>query len=270
MIDKILLQAEILWPALLAGILVLSTHIPLGQEVLRRGIIFLDLAIAQVAMFGLIAASYLGVDVYFEHGHSLQNLFAIVAAVLGAMLIYRLRRYDPKIQEALIGILFILAATGSILLLSQESRAGERLKELLVGQILWVQAKDLVGVGILYVFIVSFWLDLKNKMEWIFYPLFAISITFSTQLVGVYLVFASLIIPALATYKNGQPFIPAWSIGIIGYASGLIVSALMDLPSGATIAWTLSLTAGIYSLFRKIRYKRARRKNVERLDIYHG
>jgi zinc/manganese transport system permease protein len=259
LIDKILLQAEILWPALLAGILVLSTHIPLGQEVLRRGIIFLDLAIAQVAMFGLIAASYLGIDVYFEHGHSLQNLFAIVAAVLGAMLIYKLRRYDAKIQEALIGILFILAATGSILLLSQESRGGERLKELLVGQILWVQAKDLVGVGILYVFVISFWLDLKNKMESIFYPLFAITITFSTQLVGVYLVFASLIIPALATYRDGQPFIPAWAIGIIGYASGLVISALMDLPSGATIAWCLTITAGLYTLIKKLRTRTSSR-----------
>jgi len=222
-------------------------------------------------MFGLIMASYLGIDIDFEHGSSLQNLFAILAAILAASFIYQLRRYDAKIQEAMIGILFILAATGSILLLSQEPRGGERLKELLVGQILWVQPKDLIGVGVAYVFVVSFWFDLKNKIgEWIFYPLFAIAITFSTQLVGVYLVFASLIIPALATYKSSQPLIAAWSIGLIGYIAGLALSALMDLPSGAMIAWCLALTAIIYRLLLKTHYRYASRKRANQLDLYHG
>ena len=143
----------------------------------------------------------------------------------------------------------VSAAAGSMLLLAKDPHGGERLKEMLVGQILWVQASDLIGVGILSLLVLCIWFGLRHKIgDWLFYPLFAVTITFSTQLVGVYLVFSSLIIPALATFRQKRRLLPAYLIGIAGYLSGLIGSALFDLPSGAMIAWCLALIAGLYFL----------------------
>ena len=100
-----------------------------------------------------------------------------------------------------------------------------------------------------YAVILTTWFLLKEKLgNWLFYPLFAVSITLSTQVVGVYLVFASLIIPSLATLKEHNPLIKSYIIGAIAYASGLIISALLDLPAGAAIVWCLAVAALIYFL----------------------
>lgn len=245
--DSLLLQWEILWPALLAGLLVLATHVPLGQAVLQRGIIFLDLAIAQIAAFGLVFATALGIGEHAAHTGWLQQGIAVAAAVSGAMLLYQLRRLSAGTQEALIGILFILAATGSILLLAQDPHGGERLKAMLVGQILWVQVQDLFGIALLYTAVLGVWFGLRARLgEWVFYPLFALTITFSTQLVGVYLVFASLIIPALATRQQRHALPSAYLLGGSGYLLGLVLSALLDLPAGAAIAWCLAGVALVW------------------------
>lgn len=244
--DSIALQLSILGPALLAGVLVLSTHVPLGREVLRRGIIFLDLAIAQVAALGLIIANRLGLAMHHHGGEWIANFIAITAAILAASLLYRFRRLAARTQEALIGILFILAATGSVLLLSKDPQGGERLKEILVGQILWVDYDDLIITAFIYIAVLLGWSRLKGNLgQYIFYPLFAVTITLSTQLVGVYLVFASLIVPALASHNARRPLVFAYLIGIIGYLSGLILSAWLDFPSGAMIAWCLVAIAAI-------------------------
>lgn len=252
MLETFILHSEILWPALLAGLLVLSTHVPLGQEVLKRGVVFLDLAIAQVAAFGLILASTLGIGEQGEHSALWQQFIATGAAIAGAMMVYQFRRFEAKVQEALIGILFILAATGSLLLLAKDPHGGERLRELLVGQILWVQARDLVATGMLYALILVVWFTLRQRLgSWVFYPLFAVTITLSTQLVGVYLVFASLIIPALATLASAKPLLPAYLIGVVAYCAGLMLSAVFDVPSGAMIAWCLAITAVLYYLMMR-------------------
>lgn len=241
------LQLDILWPALIAGLLVLSTHVPLGREVLQRGIIFLDLAIAQMAAFGVVLANTLLPD---AHGEMLfpPTLIAIVAAITGAAALSALRHLEIRVQEAIIGILFILAATGSLLLLHTDPHGGERLKEILVGQILWISVPDLLLLALAYSGILIVWFGLQQKTRGgLFYPLFAITITLSTQVVGVYLVFASLIIPGLATRNARRPYLTAFVIGALGYTFGLLVSALLDLPSGATIVWCLSLTALAYT-----------------------
>ncbi|TDY03972.1 metal ABC transporter permease [Thiohalophilus thiocyanatoxydans] len=242
MIESLTLQAGIILPALLAGVLILSTHVPLGREVLQRGIIFLDLAIAQMAALGLILSSYLGLQ---AHGAILDQLVAMAAAVVGASLLYRVRHAPTRIQEALIGVLFMLAATGSILLLSKDPHGGERLREMLVGQILWVEYTDLIVTVLIYLVVLALWFGMRKKIGgYAFYPLFAVTITLSTQLVGIYLVFASLIIPALASLHSTRPLITAYSIGLAGYFFGLLFSALFDFPSGAMITWCLAVVAG--------------------------
>ncbi|WP_455220801.1 metal ABC transporter permease [Kaarinaea lacus] len=240
------LELSILLPAMLAGSLVVLTHVPLGQEVLRRGIIFIDLAIAQVAGLGVIAAHSFGWE---THGWEVQAI-AISTALIGAMFLYWCEQRWEDVEEAIIGVLFILAATAGLLLLANNPQAGEHLKELLVGQILWTTYDTLIPVIIVYTLVLIGWFTLYQRFGSIsFYALFAITVTLSVQLVGVYLVFSSLIIPALAT-RNMQQF-RLWygfAIGIAGYASGLIISSLLDLPSGAVIVWCLA-SVGILVAF---------------------
>lgn len=232
---------SILGPALLAGLLVTLTHIPLGQRVLQRGIIFLDLAIAQVAGLGLIAAH----SFHFEPGGWQVQLIAFNAAVIGVLVLNFTEQRWPQIQEALIGSLFVLASSGSILLLATNPTAGEQLKEMLVGQILWVSYEQLIPVAILYAAILAVWFSIAQRASSLaFYLLFALTITASVQLVGVYLVFATLILPALAIKNIATRSLRyGYSIGIAGYLSGLILASVFDLPAGAMIVYSLAITA---------------------------
>jgi zinc/manganese transport system permease protein len=233
------LELSILGPACLAGLLVLSTHVPLGQQVLARGIIFIDLAIAQVAALGVIFAQYFGVE---ERGYGVEVAAAIAALCGGALLTWTDRKW-PDFQEPLIGTLFVLAATGSLLLLANNPHGSEHLKDLLVGQILWVEGIQLRNIAILSAALLALmWWQRARLQGPLFYALFALAVTASVQLVGVYLVFASLIIPALATagHYGTRRLVIAYVIGALGYISGLVLSAMLDLPSGAMIVWTLA------------------------------
>ena len=246
------LDISILGPACVAGLIVLSTHVPLGKQVLSRGIIFIDLAIAQIAGLGVILAQYLGID---EHGYAVQ-VAAAAAALAGAGLLSWTDRRWPEYQEPLIGTLFVLAATGGLLLLANNPQGGEHLKDLLVGQILWVSYAQLVPAALLSVALLGFmWLRRGRLAGLVFYGLFALAITASVQLVGVYLVFASLIVPALATagMRGRGRLAAAYAIGALGYVLGLVLSAVLDLPSGALIVWTLAGCALLAQLFPAVR-----------------
>jgi zinc/manganese transport system permease protein len=233
---------NIVGPALLAGMLVLSTHVPLGKRVLERGIIFIDLAIAQVAGLGVILADTCGWE---AHGWEVQ-VVAVGAAMSAALGLNVTEKLWPDIQEALIGVLFVLAATASILLLADNPHGGEHLKDLLVGQILWVDYQQLVPLSALYALLLAFWFGLGRRMPAVgFYLIFAIAITASVQLVGVYLVFSSLIIPALATRKlSDQQQLPAgWCIGLAAYVIGIGLSMVYDYPTGALIVWAMAVVS---------------------------
>lgn len=240
-------ELSIIGPALLAGLLVLATHVPLGAEVLRRGIIFIDLAIAQVAGLGVIAADSMGWD---QYGYMVQ-IAAVSAALIAALILNWTDKQWPKIQEALIGVCFILAATAGILVLAGNPHGGEHLKELLVGQILWVTVGSLVPVAIVSAVILTLWYLFRDRLRSLgFYALFAFAVTASMQLVGVYLVFASLIIPSLATRKIESRSLRlgcAYGVGIAGYLAGLIFSSRLDLPAGAVIVWCLAMAAMLFA-----------------------
>ena len=247
-----LVDLSIIGPALVAGVLVLATHVPMGREVLNKGIIFIDLAIAQVAGLGVIAADMLHL------GHDsiwVVQVAAGVSALLGALLLTWTEKKFPEVQEAIIGGLFVLAATGSILLLANNPEGGEHLKDLLVGQILWVSLKSLVPVAVLYALILGVWFGLRKRLGRIgFYLLFALAVTASVQLVGVYLVFASLIMPALAVrgMPEKQGLTAAFGLGVAAYAAGLALSTIFDLPSGALIVWCLAACAVIMACMRSV------------------
>ena len=232
---------SIVGPALLAGALVLATHVPLGQEVLRRGIIFIDLAVAQMAGLGVIAANGFGLE---THGVAAQ-VAAFASALVGGLLLSWTDKRFGKVQEAIIGVSFVLAATGGILLLANNPRGGEELRDLLVGQILWADIHTLAPAAVLAALVLASWrFVMRTFGRPGFYLLFAVSVTASVQLVGVYLVFASLMVPALATRALGRHRLAVgYTIGLVGYLVGLVLSAIFDLPTGAVIVWTLTVTA---------------------------
>lgn len=253
------IELDILIPAFLAGLLVLATHIPLGMKVLERGVIFADLAVAQIAGLGIVLAGLLDLT---DHPLLVQ-LIAAASALCGAALLAWIDQRHPDIKEACIGLTFVLAASGGILLMSRDVHAGEHLKDLLVGQILWVNYTQLIAAAILSAVLLSIWRWSRRQAQdgrqdrlghFGFYALFALAVTASVQLVGVYLVFASLIVPALATCRmTAHRTIYALAIGTAGYASGLLLSALFDLPGGAAIVWAMALCGGLVALLTNTR-----------------
>jgi zinc/manganese transport system permease protein len=235
-------------PAFLAGILVLVTHVPLGAQVLQRGIVFIDLAIAQIAALGVIVAGMIEAD---PHAWVVQ-IAAAAAAIGGALFLTWTEKRWPKVQEAQIGTLFVLAATGGVLLLAHNPHGGEHLRDLLAGQILWVSYPQLIMPAVGAIVIAALLVILRGRLHRLgFYLIFALAVTASVQLVGVYLVFASLIIPSLATRNQDSRWrLPiSYAIGVAGYALGLLLSSMFDLPSGALIVWCLAvLGATVYWL----------------------
>jgi zinc/manganese transport system permease protein len=244
------LDLSILGPAMLAGLLVLSTHVPMGREVLSRGIIFIDLAVAQIAGLGVIAANRMHLELA---GYGVE-IAAGSAALSGALLLSWFEKRLPDVQEAVIGVVFVLAATGGILLLADDPHGGEQLRDLLVGQILWVNLSTLAPVALLYAVVLALWFGLRERLgRHGFYLLFALTVTASVQLVGVYLVFASLIIPSIATrsmpLRSGLAL--AFGVGALGYGLGIFLSALLDLPTGAMIVWMLAAAATVCVAWRR-------------------
>jgi len=230
-------EFSILLPAFVAGLLVTATHVPLGTQVLARGIVFIDLAIAQIAGCGVLLADQLG----FEPEGVAVQVAALAAALAGSLLLTWTERVWPDVQEAVIGVVFVLAATGGILLLASNVHGSEHLRDLLVGQILWAQPARLAWAAGVYAAVLALWFGLGERMGRIgFYALFAVAVTVSVQLVGVYLVFATLIVPPLATRRMARHRLAAaWGLGAAGYALGLVVSTALDAPSGPVIVWML-------------------------------
>ena len=251
--DTSALDISILGPAFAVGLLVLATHVPLGREVISKGIIFIDLAIAQIAALGVLIALSLGFE---AHGWHLQ-VTAVSSALFAAWLLSWCETRWPKVQEAVIGISFVLAATAALIVVSKNPHGGEYLNDVLAGQILWTSWSQVLTLALITTVLLAVWLLAKIRKNRLgFYMFFAITITTSVQLIGVYLVFASLIIPALATLNinKNSALIIAWLVGAFAYALGLAASALFDLPSGPTIVWTLALTTLLWrlpSLFKK-------------------
>lgn len=234
------LEISILLPALIAGLLVIATHAPLGMQVLNRGIVFIDIAIAQIAGVGVIGADFFGWE---AEGVAVQ-ISALAAALLGALFLTWTEKRWPEIQEAIIGTVFVLAATLGVLLLASNPHGGEYLKDMLVGQILWVGRAQLTVVAVLTALVLAAWFGIgRDRLGRIgFYLLFGLSVTASVQMVGVYLVFSSLIVPALAS-RNATRFrlAKAYAVGGLGYFFGLIASIMFDLPTGAIVVWAMAI-----------------------------
>lgn len=220
--------------ALLAACLLL---VPLGAQVLARGVVFIDLAVAQVAACGVLVA-----DMLF---HEAQPVHAMVAAALSALagggLVWWLARRWPQQREALIGLVYVAAASASVIAVAFDPHGRERLTALLAADVLWASWASvllLAAGAALMVALLAVRRELLQS-DAVFYPLFALALSVVVQGLGLYLVFALLVGPALWT-RRGLPLVGAVTMAAIACVAGMGLSWGLDWPSGACIAIVLS------------------------------
>lgn len=233
---------SIILPALLTGLLILLSHVPFGREVLKRGIIFIDLAVAQAAATGALLATYFW---HTEVNFAIEISAAALAMVVATFL-HQLEHLCPKIQEPIIGCTFVVLASMAMLLLATDPHGSEHYTSLLSGEILWSGRNthlSLAATGILA--LLAF--RLFSHPLFRFYLPFAIAITASVQAIGIYLVFATLILPAIAIreLQGFKAIISGIGIGAGAYILGLLASVVFNLPSGPAIVLALAICVAI-------------------------
>ncbi len=225
---------NIVGPALVAGFAIALMHVPLGLEVLKRGIVFIDLAVAQVVGLGLAVAI-----VFFENTHATTIQLVVLPSAIGAGLFFnKLETLLPSRQEAIIGVVYVLAASLSILVLANHPHGDEEIKAVLSGQILFVDWKSSLGLIVFYTLLLFIWTLKPSWQRGVgFYIFFSFAVTPAVQFVGVFVVFASLILPALASewVRTKQKKLTAWVISVVSLLLGLVFSVWFDLPSGPLI-----------------------------------
>ena len=244
---------DIAAPALLVGLLIAVVHVPFGVEVLKRGIIFIDLAIAQIAALGYLCSEI----VFKESAPFFSGLGAFTAAILGGMIFKAIENRQPDKQEAWIGVFFVVSASLSILVLSSQPHGAEELSHILSGQILFTSYSDFLTYLPIYLILFTMAIRVTRAMTGLyFYALFALTITLSVQVVGVYVVFASLIIPALvfSRYKVGShtPYV----FSACSILTGILGSTVFDVPAGPSLVVTYFLSAIFYISIRSLSSRR--------------
>ena len=237
----------LLYPSLLLAILLVFVHAIFGLEIIKRGVIFTDLAIGQFAAIG-VAMSLLLFDGH--HAFMLTLLFALIGAGLISFATYRVQHI-----EAFIGMLYALGASAIIVLLSNTTEGTELFNKLQAADILFTTTADLWEPLILYTTVATLFFILYPKLsgvfkEMLFFGLLALTVTSSVQLAGVLVVFVLLIVPAflalLQSRFNRLPF--AWVMGSLLIITALLVSYQLDLPTGYTIVFIASLVGIISAL----------------------
>lgn len=230
--------------ALLAACLVL---VPLGAQVLARGVVFIDLAVAQVAACGALAVAM--VDEHAPAGAA--TAAAAAAALAGAALVWWLARRWPAQREALIGLVYVAAAGAAVVGASFEPHGRERLAALLAADVLWAGGPALALLGAAAAVVASLaaagrgWL----ARDRVFYPVFALALSAAVPVLGLYLVFALLIGPALWT-RRGLGLPATLALALVACIAGLGLSWALDWPSGACLALVLC-ALGVASVARR-------------------
>jgi len=259
----------IFWPTIAAFVLT-GIHVYLGLHVVTRGVIFVDLALAQVAALG----TAVGVLIGLEHEAVSTYIIALGFTFLGATLFAYTRSQKERIpQEAIIGITYVASAALMILLFSKSAEGTEHINHLLVGSILFVTPDIVIKTFVLYALIGYFHFKYRKQFfavsentvdektngrlwDFLFYVTFGFVVTSSVKIAGVLLVFSFLIIPAVAALlffqKTKGRLIFGWLFGIIGSILGMIFSLIFDIPSGATIVVTFAAMLSALAIYKSI------------------
>jgi len=254
-----------LWP-LVALCVLPAALVYFGLHVVGRGIIFVDLALAQIAALGIATAVLMGADP--EHG-KLPYVLAIAFTIAGAALFSLTRFRHPRVpHEAIIGIIYIVAAAAATMVLSHTAAGDEEIKNLLVGNILLVSKGEVIRTALLYAVVGAFHYALRKKFhlisfepeeaerqglkvrlwDFLFYATFGLVVTSFVRIAGVYLVFSYLIVPAvcgaLLSSRAAIRLAIGWAVALTAGLAGLVLSTewqSMDLPTGPTIVCTFGL-----------------------------
>lgn len=242
------MNADLAWLAAPAAALLLASLVlvPLGAQVLARGVVFIDLAVAQIAACGVLAAGAL----VEEPGALLSSVAAAAAALLGSAGVWWLARRWPEQREALIGLVYVAGAGISVIAVAFDPHGRERLARLLAADVLWVpwSAVALLAVAAVMVLALSAVRGGLLRRDPVFYPAFALALSAAVQTLGLYLVFALLIGPALWT-QRGAALGQAVALGVAACLAGMGVSWALDWPSGASTALALC-ALGILAIWR--------------------
>jgi zinc/manganese transport system permease protein len=257
-----LLALQILLPAFLACLVLTGFLAYLGLHVLARGVIFVDIALAQIAALGTAVASLMGVEPHTPASYCWSLAFTIVGAGLFTAT-RSLRRQIP--QEAFIGITYAVAAAGAILVANFLSHGDEEIKEILAGSLLTVGLPEVGVAGLIFLVLGVLHFVFRRRFlslsfehhgdeeesprttwwDFAFYITFGIVITSAVQMAGVLLVFSFLIVPAvfsaLFTQRLLVRLVIAWGLGFAVSSLGLLASFTFDLPSGAAVVVTFGL-----------------------------
>ncbi len=233
---------DILLSAFFLSIVLLGIHSYFGLEIIRRGIIFTDLAIGQMAAFGA------ALSILFFHGEYLYPI-SLLFALLGGYSISLISRRE-KNPEPFIGLMYAFGIAGVYILLSKSSHGMETFQKLMAADILFTPLREIVKTAVLYTALGSFIFYFHRKTtgfirDVLFFITFAATVTSSVKLAGVLIVFALLLAPALIATIMGKgiPLITAWIIGTILNIIAIMVSYRFDFPTGYTIVFFHSLAA---------------------------
>ncbi len=254
---------QILLPAFVAAVILTGIHAYLGVHVVERGVIFVDLSLAQIAAFGGTVGYLAGYDLHSPMAYVFSLGFTVLGAAIFAFT--RVHRRTRIPQEAIIGIVYAVAAAASVLIMSKATRETEHLKEMLVGNILSVSWEDLGKTAVLYALVGLFHFVFRERFllisrdeaeaerrgwnvrfwDFLFYVSFGFVVTSSVAIAGVLLVFSFLIVPSVAAMlfseRLGIRLLIGWTMGVVVSAAGVALSFFLDLPTGAAIVVTFGL-----------------------------
>jgi len=243
----------------MASLILTGIHAYLGVHVVERGVIFVDLALAQIAALGATIAILIGMDPHGTGAYWLSLAFTFVGAAIFSFARTR-RGHIP--QEAFIGIAYAVASATAILVMSKATGETEHLKDMLVGNILAVSRHDVAKTAILYGVIGVFHYIFRRRFllistdpeqaeaqgmsirfwDFLFYASFGFVVTSSVAIAGVLLVFCYLIVPSVGAMlfadRVGRRLAIGWTMGTLVSALGVYFSVLLDLPTGAAIVCT--------------------------------
>jgi zinc/manganese transport system permease protein len=249
-----------------ACVVLVGIHAYLGMHVIRRGVIFVDLALAQFSAFGAAFGLVLGHELESAAGHVFGGAFALLGAVFFALVRPRHREMP---QEAIIGVAYAVASAATILVLDRAPHGAEHTKHLLVGSILWVNWEVVGKLALSYSILGSILWRFHSRImtvsegggsaglspigwDLLFYGIFALVVTSSVQVAGVLLVFTFLIVPTLFALLVvggvGRRLVTAWAFGVVVTMVGCLISYTFDLPTGAAVVCSFGAALAVSSL----------------------
>ncbi len=259
---------DLIIPPIVAGLVILAIHAYLGLHVIARGVIFVDLAFAQIAALGTTVGILLGIG----HGPG-ELLFALGFTLLGALIFSFTRMDDSAVpQEAIIGITFVVASAAVILIAGLTAEGAEHIRETMTGTLIWVDWPTIGKMAAAYAVVGGFHfvfrrrflaltfapegMDGRRLWDFLFYVSFGVVIAFSVNVAGVLMVFSALVIPGvvafLFTNRFGTALRIAWGAGAVAIIGGIGASFYWDLATGPLLVCAFGLLVVVAAVVRQV------------------